>query len=136
MKKYTFQQESSDFELNIAELFGLKKLNSDGLLYFLINELCRSKPVIGKNQLMLYYGFTVLVVLFVIVLRKIVRVYLKFKYYPQEIPSFIFPDITYAQINNGTPEYLKYLANDGFLLFGLEVNEYFFKYLSTRSELC
>jgi len=55
------------------------------------------------------------------VLKKIILIYLEFKYYPQKPPSLIFPNITYTDMNKGIPELFMYLANSGFSLFGLEV---------------
>lgn len=55
------------------------------------------------------------------VLKKSISMNVKFKYYPENRPTCIFPNIKYTDINNGIPEFLMYLANDGFSLFGLEV---------------
>jgi len=56
------------------------------------------------------------------VLKKIVSVYLKSKDYPQNQPSLIFPNIKYADMNNGIIEFVMVVANHGFSLFGLEVS--------------
>jgi hypothetical protein len=55
------------------------------------------------------------------VLKKSISVNLKIKYYPENRPRYIFPNIIYADINKGIPEFFMCLANDGFSLFGLEV---------------
>lgn len=57
----------------------------------------------------------------IMILKKIILIYLEFKYSPQKPPSLIFPNITYTDMNKGIPELFMYLTNSGFSIFGLEV---------------
>lgn len=54
-------------------------------------------------------------------IKKIISVHLKFKHNSPDKQSFIFPNIKYVHIDKGIPELLKYLSNNGFTIFGLEV---------------
>jgi len=58
------------------------------------------------------------------VLKKIILIYLEFKYDTKNPPSLIFPNITYTDMDKGIPELFMYLANNGFSLFGLEVRNF------------
>lgn len=55
------------------------------------------------------------------VLKKIISIYLNPDYYPQNQPTLIFSNIEHVDMNNGIPEFLMFLANYGFSLFGFEV---------------
>ncbi|VVC27297.1 Piezo non-specific cation channel, R-Ras-binding domain,Piezo domain [Cinara cedri] len=100
-------------KLNIAELIGLKKFNSNELLVYSIK-------------------YELLIVL-VMVYKKTIIINLRHKYHPRKIPDSIFPNITYADINKGISEFLMYLVNDGFYLFGVEIT---FTIIAIAISLC
>lgn len=82
---------------------------------------------VSHNNIYIYFEYIFLssfiftVILLVMVLQKIILVYLEFKYYPKRPSSFIFPNISFTDTNKGIPELIMYLTNNGFSLFGLEV---------------
>lgn len=75
------------------------------------------------------------VILLVMTLKKMNLVYLNFKNYLQELKMVIFPNVTYADINNGIPEFFMYMVNDGFSLFGLEVKICTYYLINTQVQL-
>lgn len=72
------------------------------------------------KYVIVFHMLTVIVLL--MVYKKTIMINLRHKYHPGKIPDSIFPNITYADINKGIPEFLMYLVNDGFYLFGMEVS--------------
>ncbi|XP_020278165.1 piezo-type mechanosensitive ion channel component isoform X3 [Pseudomyrmex gracilis] len=98
------QYSSNNTEYNIAEWFGMKKVDPGKL----------------SNLLKGYIGIVT-----VTTFRKIIRVrqwfYRHSKGQSLETPLVMFPSITRADADKGVPECLKFFFNYGFYKFGLEM---------------
>ncbi|XP_050529003.1 piezo-type mechanosensitive ion channel component-like [Daktulosphaira vitifoliae] len=99
--KWNINIENDGKILNLTEIIGLQKW-SNAFMF-----------VKSTSNMIL--------IIFIMVVRKIIEVHLKFKYYPEKIPSVVFYHISAQQMNDGLLEWLMCIINEGFTYFGVEI---------------